>query len=259
VKASKTISKDGRPQYKLDTVIDWVVPGDIHLPFHDPVALSKLPRATGLFITGDLLDYYWLSSWPKLADKVKKAGYTATREAAKDFVAWIHPRYKYKVFGAGNHELRIETLSRKYPGFDGTWYWMFADILPKTWIYLDHGYRCILPQKTVNGLPIVLEHGDRTLYGGVPSAERLVNGYPGQCTVIGHNHRLQSHFKTTWNVGKSTVTQAYTVGHLSDIKKNNYASNPNWQQGFGTISEQGSIRLFAIDKGAIINGPITKS
>src|SRR5574338_324405 len=123
--ADKKFSADGRPQYKLNKIIDWDVPGDIHLPFHDPRAVAKLGTSRGLFITGDLLDYYWLSSWPKLAEKEKKAGYEKTREACKDFVKFAHDRYDYVVFGAGNHEARVETLTKHYPGFAGKWYWMF--------------------------------------------------------------------------------------------------------------------------------------
>lgn len=253
---SKKLAADGRPQYKINNKISWTVPGDIHLPFQDKRALQHItdnPFGTsGLFITGDLLDYYWLSSWPKLADKTKQAGYTATRENLKDFVSAVSNNYDYVAFGSGNHELRLETLTRKFPGFDGKWYWIVADLLPTTWTFFDHGYRCELSQKTTNGLPILLEHGDRALYGGVPSAERLVNAYPGQCTIIGHNHRLQHHYKTTWKNGRSTTSMAYTVGHLSDIRKNNYAANPNWQQGYATISEDGFIQINHLIGGRMI-------
>lgn len=246
MKLSKTTSKDGRPTYRFKECINWLIPGDIHAPFQDKKAVARmfdLGIEEGLILNGDFIDYYWLSSWPKTAALTKLAGYSRTREEIMSLVAEIQRRFKHVIFGAGNHEARIETLSRKYPGFDGKWYWMFQDILPKYWHYLDHGYRLVLPQKTFNGLPIVIEHGDKCLYGGVPSAERLVTSYPGQCTIIGHNHRLQQRYKTTWKNGNPTVSMAYTVGHLSDIKLNNYASNPDWQKGWATVSRTGDIAL----------------
>lgn len=254
LKVSKKISGDGRPQYKIHTKLDWDVPGDIHLPFEDPSAVKHLRGGAGrgLFITGDLFDYYWLSSWPKLADKTKTAGYEATRAAGRTFVADIAGMYDEVVYGEGNHELRVETLSKRFPGFDGRWWWLLADILPKNWTYLDHGYRCEFAQKTTNGLTIDAEHGDRTLYGGVPTAERIVAAYPGQCKFIGHAHRTQFTIKNTWNVGQPITSMAYVVGHMCDIKKNNYANNPNWQQGLGRISRDGHTELAIIEKGKIL-------
>lgn len=238
-------SNDGRPYAKINILTNWTVPGDIHLPFQDQTAVDKAvfeKVGNGLFITGDLVDYYWLSSWPKNGNTVKWAGYTATRNALMDFVGKVSNTYEHVVYGCGNHEERLTSLSRKFPGFDGEWYWLFKDVLPSTWHFLPHGYRAELPQKTSNGLPIILEHGDKSLYGGVPSADRLATAFPGQCTIIGHNHRLEQVAKTKWKQGKATTSLAFTCGHLSDIVKNNYAANPNWQQGYTTISVDGQVK-----------------
>ncbi len=175
---SLTTSKDGRPYAKVNIAnTDWILPGDIHIPFHDPVAVKRLwaianvgTRSKGLFITGDLLDYYWLSSWPKTGDKTRAAGYKETRKDLLDFVSCVNYNYDHVVYGAGNHENRVAAFTAKFPGFDGDWYWMFKDILPTTWHYLPHGYRAELLQRTRNGLPIIVEHGDKAQYGGVPSA-----------------------------------------------------------------------------------------
>jgi hypothetical protein len=248
-------SKDGRPYAKININCNWVIPGDVHLPFHDPQAIKFVwnhnysSGEAGLFITGDLVDLYWLSSWPKSGDKAKATGYQATRKSLLEFVSCVSNNYDHVVYGCGNHEDRVASLTRKFPGFDGEWYWMFKDILPTTWHYLPHGYRAELPQKTGNGLPILVEHGDKTLYGGVPSADKLATSYPGQCTIIGHNHRLQQSLKTTWRKGKATTSMAYTCGHMSDIVKNNYAANPNWQQGYTTVSVDGQIQNHLIVNG----------
>ena len=244
-------SKDGRPYAKVNINTNWIIPGDIHLPFHDPQAVKAIwdPLQNfdqgfdcGLFITGDLVDLYWLSSWPKSGDKAKATGYQATRQSLLEFVNCVSQNYDYVIYGCGNHEDRVSSLCRKFPGFDGKWYWMFQDILPTTWYFLEHGYRAELPQRTNNGLPIIVEHGDKAQYGGVPSADKLVSSYPGQCTIIGHNHRVQQALKTTWKQGKSLVSSAFTCGHMSDIVKNNYAANPNWQQGYTTVSVTGEVR-----------------
>lgn len=255
-------SGDGRPYAKINFACNWVIPGDIHIPFHDPLALGHLWQdqfeiflksspedKNGLFITGDLVDLYWLSSWPKNGDKAKATGYNATRKSLMEFVSCVSQNYDYVIYGCGNHEDRVSRLGKQFPGFDGDWHWMFKDILPTTWHYLPHTYRAELPQRTGNGLPIVIEHGDKALYGGVPSAEKLCSSYPGQCTIIGHNHRIQQSVKTTWRKGKPTTSMAFTVGHMSDIKKNNYAANPNWQHGYATVSVDGDVRNHLIVAG----------
>ena len=249
-------SNDGRPYAKVNIPnVNWVIPGDIHLPFHDPAAVGHIWSAgvehdkRGLFITGDLVDLYWLSSWPKDGNKAKATGYQATRKALLEFVSCVNQNYDYVIYGAGNHEDRVSSLCRKFPGFDGSWYWMFQDILPTTWHYLPHAYRAELLQRTGNGLPILVEHGDRTLYGGIPSADKLCSSYPGQCTIIGHNHRVQQSLKTTWKKGRATTSMAFTCGHMSDIKTNNYAANPNWQQGYTTVSADGHVENHLIVAG----------
>lgn len=251
-----TTSKDGRPYARLHDVRSWTVPGDIHLPFHDPVALGQAlyrPSSEGLFIQGDLIDFYWISRWPKKPDELKAAGYEATREAVLGFVSAVQKRFEHVVYGAGNHEDRVANLARNYPGFDGKWYWILRDVLPTTWTYLPHGYRAELPQRTPNGQPIIIEHGDRALYNiKVPTAENLVTAFPGQCTIIGHNHRVQQAAKTTWKQGKMTVTTAYSCGHLSDYKKNNYSTSPQWQHGFVTVGEHGNVRNHLIVNGVIV-------
>ena len=249
-------SKDGRPYAKINIPnVSWVIPGDIHLPFHDPAAVGHIWGAEydkdrrGLFLTGDLVDLYWLSSWPKSGDKAKATGYQATRQALLEFVTCVSQNYDFVIYGCGNHEDRVSSLCRKFPGFDGSWYWMFQDILPTTWHYLPHSYRAELRQRTGNNLPIIVEHGDRALYGGVPSAEKLASSYPGQCTIIGHNHRVQQSVKTTWRKGKPLTSLAFSCGHMSDIVKNNYAANPNWQQGYTTVTADGEVRNHLIVNG----------
>lgn len=260
MKVLKKLSQDGRPYYKLTEAVSLTIPGDIHIPMQDQDAVDaalKFAAKDGswLFITGDLIDYYWLSSWPKSRELTTSAGYTNTLKAIEALVLTIDNfGIPGVVYGAGNHEERVNALSRKFPGFDGNWYWMFEKVLPENWVYLDHGYRCELAQKSVNGLPIIIEHGDRAQYGGVPSAEKLVTAYPGQCTIIGHNHRIQQAAKTTWKKGTPTISAAYTVGHLSDIKQNNYAANPNWQQGWASVSSAGLVQQHLYDKGKIIYG-----
>jgi hypothetical protein len=248
-----TTSKDGRAYARINYLADWVIPGDVHLPLHDTKAvnLALSSKGNGLFIQGDLLDFYWISRWPKDSVQTKAAGYEATRNAVMQFVA-ATGRFEYVIYGGGNHEDRVGNLSRSYPGFDSSWWWMLRDVLPTTWTYLPHGYRAELLQKTTSGLPIIVEHGDRATHIKAPTTDHLVAAFPGQCTIIGHTHRVQQSMRTTWKKGKSIVTSAYSCGHLSDCQKNNYAAAPNWQQGFATVSKEGSVQNHLIVNGALV-------
>lgn len=258
MKVTRTRTRDGRNQYSTHERMSWLFPGDIHLPFQNDKAVDAClasydskPGKKGLFLGGDFLDMYWVSSWPKGKDLSKLGGYTKTRDSILDFVSKVSGRFDEVILGAGNHEARVERLSKQYPGFDGKWYWMFKDILPTNWHYLDHGFRFVLPQKSVSNLPIVMEHGDRALHVGVPSATSLLSAYPNQSTIIGHNHRVQQALKTTWCKGKPQLAAAYSAGHLSSLKLNDWINNPDWQLGWVDIDISGVITTHTYFEGRV--------
>jgi hypothetical protein len=96
---------------------------------------------------------------------------------------------------------------------------------------------------------IMLEHGDKaTRNSTYVSVDKLGNEYPGQTTIIGHNHRLASYNKTHWINGKAVESRAYSVGHLADISKLGYVSYPNWQKG-GMLIDNSGFRLVSIKGG----------
>jgi predicted phosphodiesterase len=249
LKLTKSRSPDGRPLYRLEVDGPIAIPGDVHIPFHDPIALSTFIEHTGdgdttLLILGDLFDNYALSTFPKSQAKLAKYTLRKEVEVAEKWINRLEFFYKKVVYLPGNHEERWNRLVGKNPALDGmAWWWPLRDIIPPTWSLLDVDSRIELRR---GGHRFQLEHGDKaSRNSSYVSADKLTGLYPGQVSIIGHNHRLAAHHRTHWINGKPVESHAYSVGHLSDIGKLGYVSAPDWQKG-GMLIRDNSVQLLSI-------------
>lgn len=243
MKLTKSKSPDGRPLYKLETDLNIAIPGDIHIPFHDPVALRTFVDNTSgpntiLLIPGDCFDRYALSTHPK--EQKKLAHWTLQREteaAAKWFQIFDYA-YDDVIYMPGNHEDRWDRLVANNPALVGMeWWWPIRDIVPSGWELLDVDARIHLRR---DGRLYNIEHGHKaSRNSSYVSADKLARQYPNQTTIIGHNHKLGAHHQTHWITGKYTMASAYSVGHLANVAKLGYVSAPDWQQGGALIRSSG--------------------
>lgn len=243
---SRTVADDGRPHYKFqvkDTLV--VIPGDIHFPIANEYLVKQatlladqIKENVGkrvLFLQGDTLDQEGFSRFPKDPERLVKAvNVKKEREALKRWIPRWLDTYDYIVFAPGNHELRAEKLVHVSPGFTGLgWWWPYEGVLSDSrLVLLDTGYRAELLSGPGNRRTVV-EHGDR-LRGasGKSPAASVAEQNPGEQTILfGHSHRCARATHTRYLSGKRSMTEAVNVGTLVDVKKNNYASEPNWQPG----------------------------
>lgn len=248
IRLNKSHAPDGRPHYKLTTDDTIAIPGDIHIPFHDPVALATFVRSTKqcdiLLIIGDLFDNYALSRFPKNQSALAKYTIRKEVEIAEKWFRIFDETYKEVIYLPGNHEERWNRLVDSNPALAGMdWWWPIRDIVPSRWELLDVDSRVELYKF---GRRHVIEHGDKASRNSAyVSTDKLTNLYPNQTTIIGHNHRLGSHSRTLWINNRPTLSLAYSVGHLATISKLKYLSAPDWQQGGLVIGDLG-IRLLSI-------------
>ena len=234
----KSKSPDGRPLYKIEVDSPVAIPGDVHIPFHDPVALNTFIEATWeydtLIILGDLFDNYALSTFPKSQAKLAKYSIRKEVDVAAKWIAKLNDTYSDVVYLPGNHEERWNRLVGKNAALEGMeWWWPLRDIIPPNWKLLDVDSRIELRGSGgSNGIRVSLEHGDKaSRNSSYVSADKLTGLYPGQVSIIGHNHRLAAHHRTHWIGGKPVEAHAYSVGHLADIGRLGYVSAPDWQKG----------------------------
>ena len=181
---------------------------------------------------GDMLTFYSISRWDKDPTVSKNVGdlqaeieafrpYHARAQALPEGCDWVE----------GNHEKRFTWMMQKLPGglsdkvnikdFLG------VELLKNTRYYTDDWRLVLQPD-------VVIEHGHEVKYSlkGKYAAESILAHYAEQTTIIGHTHRIYTAIKTVRGRGVPALRRVFSCGHLCDEEKENYAHDPDWQQGF---------------------------
>lgn len=248
--------------YELQPPTLLVVPGDIHAPGQDDVALDLMTRAVestaqdlglgrddvAFCLTGDTFDSAGFSPHPAVRRRVHKGlgSLQAEKKAMEPwFNSWLGLAGHVHVI-AGNHEAWQES---DLALVDSEWHEVYGDLLkqPGVTAYAE-GSRLVFQS-------LVVCHG-HDLRGSLSqhSAASVLAAYPGQNTLYGHTHRLQSCTTPTTKHGRPVDHGAWTVGVMcrpdfehSDRRMR--ATADRHQQGFGVVffGEGGfSVELCAI-------------
>lgn len=208
-----------------------LIPGDIHFGCELGLAVRLMQEvgvragATHLVLPGDVFDVWGLSSHEQPAERLFSSGRVAAEiDRAAPFFEWAR-RFKSVTYIPGNHEARADRLSAKIPALHGmTW-----DKVLEMW---RHPHVTCLPQNVhIKAGPCSIQHGDK-LRGAGTGPHAVLNHFPDQVTIYGHTHRLGGAYRTAHKFGKQKLYGAFNTGHLTDITKQTYVSQPNWQLGF---------------------------
>lgn len=218
---------------------------DCHFPNHDPDCIDLVIHAckdigiTQAISLGDLLDFYSVSRWEKDASVSVEVGDLGDEiRSAKPLFDYFNTLPDGWIWLEGNHEVRYKAFISKIPalrsvGMDIKRLLNSVDpsILAKCHYYTDD-IRILLNPSTV------IEHGHLINESLKPRAEYLIMAnHPEQTTIIGHTHKIYNVHKTIHTAtGAPLIRSVYSVGHLSDENKQNYAKEPKWQQGFMVIT-----------------------
>ena len=229
-----------------------LVIADIHIPFHDPLAVeSALSYAERqgvdlIVILGDLVDFYKISTFLKNPSK-KSVGEEIKQ--AKDFLKDLRQRFKNAkiIYKEGNHEFRLQRYLMKNA--------------PEIYNLVDNLLQVSLELKDLN-IEYVIEpfrvgklwhlHGHERP-GGSYNPEYITNvmwKYIHDHFIVGHYHRTQE------KVYKRIDGKNYWGGAVGYLAKNlEYATLNNWTQGFAIIryAEDGTFRA---ELRRIVNGDI---
>lgn len=249
---------------RADNPGSTLVISDIHVPIHDERALASViafardKRPEVIVINGDLLDCWLISSHDKEVDRLFDPGARLQEEfdTARPILEALCATAKRVHFIPGNHENRIGRLVRANPGLFGlrALEWKALAGFPDKITVHQYGTR--LRVGLVNFV-----HGDRLGGGrfGPPkhAASWVLDNQGNRSVVFGHTHRLESRFKTVWDeAGRPHQYVAINGGHLSDVSKQKYVSEPNWQHGFVFIEgwSQGGKPRFTPSTVPIVDG-----
>lgn len=149
----------------------------------------------------------------------------------------------------GNHEHWWKELQDEYPGLTDTpWHELYGDIFDGWHVHPEH--------TALKYGPLLVCHGHR-LRGSLSksSAAAVLGNYPGQNTLYGHTHRVDSAVTPTVKYGSPVRHGAWTIGTLKrrDIEVEDDTIGPFAErhlQGFALVSfhDVGGETRFAVDQ-----------
>lgn len=216
-------------------VTQWLVLSDIHVPYHDPIALRVALEygrgCDGVLLLGDSIDCYALSRFekdPEARDYANEVGDLCRLLDA--LTAWGAKRIVFKL---GNHEARLERyLLARCPEL---WHGKLREKIGwRAFCDLDQrGVMLVDSMDPIKVGKLTLLHGHE-FGGGFSSPVNPARGVylkGKECAIIGHEHRTSEH--TEQSMTGTTVT-TWSVGCLCDLNPQ-YRPFNKWNTGFGVL------------------------
>lgn len=206
------------------------IPGDIHFDHQDNEALrivwdifQAFRVNTGVLI-GDTFNSSGISRYPRLARDYRwgKATISSERRAAEPWLERFativgsnrDPERKGGLHViTGNHERWFDFMADEYPGLlDTPWHELYGDLFDGWHVYADG--------TSLKFGPLLIDHG-HNLRGSLAknSALSVLANYPGQNSLYGHTHRVESCITPGFKYGIPVDHGAWTIGHLGDPKR----------------------------------------
>lgn len=214
----------------------WLYLADIHSPYFDKDAIfaavekGKDEGCDGLFLNGDISDFYQLSNFVK---DPRQRSFPEEADLAKELFDVIQKTLKPKttVWKLGNHEERLERfVMLRTPELLG----LPGMTIQSIFGCKERGITIIPPGDPVQHKGLTTVHGHE--FGGGFVAP--VNPARGMflramvCTVSAHQHRSSEHTETT--ATGSTIT-CWSLGCLCGLHPK-YRSFNKWNHGCGILS-----------------------
>ncbi len=231
-------------------IVNFVM-NDLHIPFHDPDAVSVAVQACEkanpdiITLNGDIGDFYEINTFPKTGRTNSLAN---ELQQTRQFLRALRGRHPHShiVYICGNHEYRwdryIVTNAKALHGLRGL---SLREQLDLDELKIEFHYS---QQKESSWLwgKLLIGHFDRVCKHSSYTAKNLIEDI-GVSLIQGHTHRGGTHYKRIFN--------KLVVGHenfcLCDLDPG-YTQRPNWQQGFSIVYRHGD--MFQIEPHIILDG-----
>lgn len=250
-KSCKVIGRTPRPSevlrlpkaVSIPSTPHTVAPGrtlilnDVHLPFHDRLALEAAIRLASkmkidtVLLNGDLIDFFSISRY--LSDPSKR-DLIGELKTAEEFLMYIRGKFRGAtiILKEGNHEERWDH-----------YVWQKApELCQLPHIRLDkiinaeaHGVQVIGDRLPVNIGHLTVLHGHELPQG----AASPVNPARGlfirmvSTAAIGHQHRTSEHAEKV-GIGGGRFITCWSIGCLCDLSPM-YARVNKWNHGFAIV------------------------
>lgn len=244
--------------FVLDVVGTVGILSDIHVPYHDEVALNAAVKyletigIDALVLNGDTCDFYTISRWVK---DPKKRDFRGEVDACRQMLAWLRSKFPGIpiVFKVGNHEERFIH-----------WLWQHAAEISddprmglNEWLNFDELDIDLVQDKRpimIGDLPVLHGHEKGR---GISSPVNQARGAFMRLhhTVLeGHGHRTSSHCEPDmWQ----REVFCWSTGCLCDLRPE-YSPYGKSNHGFAVVTVDKTGR-FDVDNLRITNGEIRSS
>lgn len=247
-------------EIKVTSGDTYLIPGDIHADEQDDEALGLMVdiavarRVNGVCLVGDTFESVGISRHGRPARRFRfgagtiKAEADAIRPWLSSFKSLVRS-YRGTPGGlhvlTGNHERWWAAVQDEFPGLlDTDWPELYGDIFDGWHIHAEH--------TALKFGPLLVCHGHR-LRGSLSSssASSVLKNYPGQNTLYGHTHRVDSSITPSYKYGAPVRHGAWTIGHMKrmDIELKDPFLGPHAErhlQGFALVhfhEVEGEIRF----------------
>lgn len=226
----------------------WVIPGDIHFPYHSEPAMQLLwrhcraLRPDHILLQGDTMDAASLSRFrgeQEVVATLKEEGQAAAPWLQRLRASAVGPCY----IAPGNHDQRtLKFAAKQNTAFAGLeWHQFWPDIDWSTWRVLPPDYILRIGKCTV-------EHGQH-LAGALSAngCQAVLHTTPGRNIVFGHTHRVGYQVRTLSEGSRRKSFMAANVGTLQDPDKTDQNTD-KWTHAWAVldVAKDGSFSIHLV-------------
>jgi predicted phosphodiesterase len=247
--------KEDRPDLVIKGAHRTLIMSDIHIPYHDEVALNaaieygRKNKPDIIILNGDIGDFYAVSRHDKdprrcLADEL---------DAVRQFLFWLRKQFPKAriIFKTGNHEQRLERfLMKNAPVLLGT-----SDFEIPTLLRFDElGIEAVGSLNLIRLGKLCIYHGHE-LPQGMSSPVNPARGMwmrVQETLLCGHWHRVSEHVEKLGISGKTV--SCWSTGCLCDMRPT-YSIINRWSHGFAFVTTNKSGE-FEVQNKRIIKGQV---
>ena len=235
-----------------------LVMGDIHVPYHDHVALKtaldygKEHKINTIFFNGDLIDFYQISRFDTLE---RRRSVKQELEATREFLAVLNKEFPGApiYFLMGNHDKRLEIyLATKAPEVLDMLEFKLKDLLEA-----DKYNMTVIEDTTLVKMgKLAVTHGHLLLRGifAPVNAARGAFLRSKASVLISHVHKVSTHSEA--NIHGKVIT-TYSTGCLCELNPTYAPYANNYSHGFAHVKVKPngnySVRNIQIINGEIVN------
>jgi len=232
-----------------------LVLSDIHVPFHDPVALNAAlehgdkVNPSVVLLNGDAVDFHSISRFLCNPEERDLAGEI---KAIRELLAHLRARFQKAriIYKLGNHEERWWAyLWGKAPELLGCSFATFDSLVESE----KHGIEVVQDGRIIMAGKLPILHGHEWR-GGISTPVNPARGAflkAIACVMQGHLHRSSEHSETTL---EDKLISTWSTGCLCDLKPA-YARINRWNHGFALIDVDKS-GAFQVHNKRILKGAV---